>query len=156
MKNVMFSFKSFTASFLFLRSSRSKALRYRTAILVSNIPRVLASWFHPSPLSRFDTHSQAILGTLESKMAACNENARGLAQMSMVTGHQSTSFTGFSPTRPPSLRRAGRREPWEGGWSSVWKLVHQTLSANRAGRQGVWCVLTTCTARGRCCSYYTW
>lgn len=88
MKNVMFSFKSFTASFLFLRSSRSKALRYGTAILVLNIPRYLASWFHPSPLSRFDTHSQAILGSFESKMAACNENARGLAQISMVTGHQ--------------------------------------------------------------------
>ena len=44
----------FTASFLFVRSSRSRALRYRAAILVSNIPRVLASWFRPSPLSRFD------------------------------------------------------------------------------------------------------
>ena len=28
----------------------------------------------------------------------------------------STSFPGFSPTCPLSLRRAGRREPWERGW----------------------------------------
>ena len=27
-----------------------------------------------------------------------------------------TSFPGFSPTHPLSLRRAGRREPWEQGW----------------------------------------
>ena len=26
-----------------------------------------------------------------------------------------TSFPGFSPTRPTELRRAGRREPWERG-----------------------------------------
>ena len=37
----------------------------------------------------------------------------------------STSFPGFSPTRPTErervpLRRAGRREPWERGWSGFW------------------------------------
>ena len=31
-------------------------------------------------------------------------------------GKKSTSFPGFSPTRPAELRRAGRREPWERGW----------------------------------------
>ena len=31
-------------------------------------------------------------------------------------GSYTTSFSGFSPTRPTELRRAGRREPWERGW----------------------------------------
>ena len=30
-------------------------------------------------------------------------------------GSYTTSFQGFSPTRPTELRRAGRREPWERG-----------------------------------------
>ena len=34
----------------------------------------------------------------------------------------STSFPGFSPTRPTELRRAGRREPWERNWHVLNKL----------------------------------
>ena len=33
-----------------------------------------------------------------------------------LRGSIATSFPGFSSTRPTSLRRAGRREPWERGW----------------------------------------
>ena len=35
----------------------------------------------------------------------------------LKSGQLTTSFPGFSPTRPKRLRRAGRREPWERGWT---------------------------------------
>ena len=36
-----------------------------------------------------------------------------------------TSFLGFSPTRP-SLRRVGRREPWERGWVFYFAIFLQS------------------------------
>ena len=43
-----------------------------------------------------------------------------------------TSFPGFSPTRP-TLRRAGRREPWERGWgwSSQFRIFITSSSSFR-------------------------
>ena len=40
-----------------------------------------------------------------------------------------TSFPGFSPTRPTELRRAGRREPWERGW-----FIHSRSSLKNHAR----------------------
>ena len=42
----------------------------------------------------------------------------------------STSFPGFSPTRPTErTRRAGRREPWERGWILLLSRKHLQLFA---------------------------
>ena len=51
-------------------------------------------------------------------------------------GSYTTSFSGFSPTRPTELRRAGRREPWERGWfiHSRSSLKNHTRSQTKMGK----------------------
>ena len=71
----------------------------------------------------------------------------GKKKKCLITGWISTSLSGFSPTRPTErergLRRAGRREPWEQGWSnlkSTWDRTVQIVkkNENRAGWRGLW------------------
>ena len=52
------------------------------------------------------------------------------------TRSYTTSFPGFSPTRPTELRRAGRREPWERGWfiHSRSSLKNHTRSQTKMGK----------------------
>ena len=42
-------------------------------------------------------------------------------------GESANSFPGFSPTNP-TLRRAGRREPWERGWRKCLSPLSPGLS----------------------------
>ena len=74
-----------------------------------------------SPLSRFAQRSFAPFQKSRRNHRS-HVWTEALSDMGFLTaGVKATSFPGFSPTRP-TLRRAGRREPWERGWRKSYAI----------------------------------